>query len=286
MWELTQQFASEGGIVRWDVFGDGPPVVLVHGTPFSSFVWRDIARGLATTHRVFVWDLLGYGASEQRPGQDMSLAAQTRVFAALLDHWELADPAVVAHDFGGAITLRTFLLEQRRFERLALMDVVALAPWGTGFFHLVQQHPEAFHQLPATHHEALVRAHIRTATMQRLPREIEDALLAPWLGEQGQAAHYRNIEQNDQRYTDEVQPRYGEINVPTLILWGEDDQWLPVRQARELHGLLPNSRLSTIADAGHLVQYDAPATVIAALMTFLDRRSAERGGPAPPDRKL
>jgi len=286
MWELTQEFLSEGGVVRWDVLGDGPPVVLVHGTPFSSFVWRDIARGLATTHRVFVWDLLGYGASEQRPGQDMSLAAQTRVFAALLDHWELVDPAVVAHDFGGAITLRTFLLEQRRFERLALMDVVALAPWGTGFFRIVQQHPEAFHELPATHHEALVRAHIRTATMQRLPREIEDALLAPWLGEQGQAAHYRNIEQNDQRYTDEVQPRYGEIDVPALILWGEDDQWLPMRQARELHGLLPNSRLSTIAGAGHLVQYDAPATVIAALMTFLDRRSAERGEPAPPDRSV
>ena len=269
MWELTQQFAFEGGAVRWDVFGDGPPVVLVHGTPFSSFVWRDIARGLSATHRVFVWDLLGYGASEQRPEQDMSLAAQTRVFAALLDHWELANPAVVAHDFGGAITLRTFLLEQRRFQRLALMDVVAVAPWGTGFFQLVQRHPQAFHQLPATHHEALVRAHIRTATKHPLPREIEDALLAPWLGVRGQAAHYRNIEQNDQRYTDEVQHRYGEINVPTLIVWGEDDQWLPVRQARQLQGLLPNSRLSTIASAGHLVQYDAPATVTAALMKFL-----------------
>ena len=269
MWELTQQFASEGGVVRWEVLGDGPPVVLVHGTPFSSFVWRDIARGLATTYRVFVWDLLGYGASEQRPGQDMSLAAQTRVFAALLDHWELADPAVVAHDFGGAITLRTVILAQRRFRRLALMDVVAVAPWGTGFFHLVRQHPDAFHKLPATHHEALVRAHVRTAAMQPLPREIEDALVAPWLGIEGQAAHYRNIEQNDQRYTDDVQHRYGEIDVPVLILWGEDDRWLPVQQGRQLQSLLPNSQLHTIARAGHLIQHDAPATVTALLMEFL-----------------
>lgn len=269
MWELTQQFTTEGGVVRWDTFGGGAPVVLVHGTPFSSFVWRDIARGLAASHRVFVWDLLGYGVSEQRPGQDMSLAAQTRVFAALLDHWELADPAVVAHDFGAAITLRTFLLEQRRFERLALMDAVAVAPWDTGFFRLVQRHPDVFHQLPATHHEALVRAHIRTATVQPLSQEIEDALLVPWLGVQGQAAHYRNIEQNDRQYTDEVQHRYGEIDVPALILWGENDAWLPVQQACQLADLLPNSQLHTIAGAGHLIQYDAPATVTALLMQFL-----------------
>jgi pimeloyl-ACP methyl ester carboxylesterase len=269
MWELTRQFASEGGLVRWDVFGEGPPVVLVHGTPFSSFVWRDIARGLASTHRVFVWDLLGYGTSEQRFDQDMSLAAQTRVFAALLDEWGLADPAVVAHDFGGAIALRAFLLERRRFRRLALMDVVALAPWGTGFYRLVQRHPDAFHQLPAAHHEALVRAHIRTAAVQPLSHGIEDVLVAPWLGAQGQAAHYRNIEQNDQRFTDEVQHRYGEIDVPVLILWGEDDAWLPVRQADQLNDLLRDSRLHTIAGAGHLLQFDAPATVTAALLRFL-----------------
>lgn len=269
MWRLTRQHASTGGIVHWDVLGHGPPVVLIHGTPFSSFVWRDIAQGLAATHRVYVWDLLGYGASEQRDGQDMSLAAQTRVFAELLDHWELSDPAVVAHDFGGAIALRTFLLEQRRFKRMALMDVVALAPWGTGFFRLVQRHPDAFYQLPATHHEALLRAHVRTATTHGLPPAIEDALVAPWLGAQGQAAHYRNIEQNDQRYTDDIQPRYGEIDIPVLILWGEDDAWSPCEQAYELHGLLPRSRLRTIPHAGHLVQQDAPATVTAHLTEFL-----------------
>lgn len=270
MWTLTQQFETPGGAVRWDVLGDdGSPVVLVHGTPFSSFVWRDIARGLAATHRVFVWDLLGYGASEQRDGQDMSLPAQTRIFAALLDHWGLSDPAVVAHDIGGAVTLRAFLLEQRRFERLALLDVVAVAPWGTGFFQLVHRFPQAFHQLPATHHEAVLRAHVRTATTQGLPPGIEDALVAPWLGPEGQAAHYRNIEQNDQRWTDEVQARYGEVDVPVLLLWGEDDAWLPVERGRALHGLLPNCTLHTIPDAGHLVQHDAPATVAAALAAFL-----------------
>lgn len=269
MWTLDQQFATPGGTVRWDVMGDGPPVVLVHGTPFSSFVWRDLAHGLADRHRVHVWDLLGYGTSEQRDGQDMSLAAQTRIFAALLDHWGLSDPAVVAHDFGGAVTLRTFLLERRRFRRMALLDPVAVAPWGTGFFRLVQQHPEAFHQLPAIHHEAVMRAHVRTATAQGLTPAVEDALVTPWLGAAGQAAHYRNIEQNGQRYTDEVQPRYGQIDVPVMILWGADDAWLPVERGRELHDLIPGSRFRVVPGAGHLLQLDAPGTVATVLADFL-----------------
>lgn len=66
-----------------------------------------------------------------------------------------------------------------------------------------------------------------------------------------------------------MQPRYGEVDVPVLILWGEDDAWLPVERGRALHGLLPDSTLRTIPDAGHLVQHDAPATVAAALAAFL-----------------
>ncbi|MGI8873469.1 MAG: alpha/beta fold hydrolase, partial [Egibacteraceae bacterium] len=68
MVRLTESFDTGDGLVRWAALGDGPAVVLTHGTPFSSFVWRDIARALAVSHRVFVWDLLGYGASDQAEG--------------------------------------------------------------------------------------------------------------------------------------------------------------------------------------------------------------------------
>jgi pimeloyl-ACP methyl ester carboxylesterase len=114
-WTLEQIYRWTDGDVRWDRFGDGPPLVLLHGTPFSSYVWRNIAPVLARRRTVYVWDMLGYGASEKRAGQDVSLAAQTRLFAALLDHWELDRPEVVAHDFGGLVSLRALLLE--RLER-------------------------------------------------------------------------------------------------------------------------------------------------------------------------
>src|SRR4051812_31977568 len=97
--KLTKEYRSPHGVVRWTRLGAGPPVVLLHGTPFSSHVWRDVAGGLAARHTVHLWDLPGYGQSEMRAGQNVSLAAQQEVFTGLLRHWGLGSagvrPAVV-----------------------------------------------------------------------------------------------------------------------------------------------------------------------------------------------
>lgn len=269
MEQPDEVFDTGQGVVRWQAQGHGDPVVLCHGTPFSSWVWRDVAAALARRHRVFTWDMLGYGASDKHAGQDVSLGAQGGILAQLLRHWQLDRPAVVGHDFGGTVALRALLLEGAHYQRLALVDPVALGPWGTGLFHLVRGHTEVFTALPAVHHEALVRAHIRTAAHRPLPEETVDALVAPWLGPSGQAAHYRQIAQNDQRYTDEVEPRYGDIDLPVHIVWGEQDAWIPVAKAHDLAARIPASSLHVIPEAGHLVQEDAPAALTLELDAFL-----------------
>jgi pimeloyl-ACP methyl ester carboxylesterase len=68
-WDLPETFFFEGQQVRYGILGSGEPLVLLHGTPFSSVVWRRIAPHLAGRRRVFYFDLLGYGRSEMRPGQ-------------------------------------------------------------------------------------------------------------------------------------------------------------------------------------------------------------------------
>ena len=59
-WKLRESFEYRGDRVAYNVFGEGPPVVLVHGTPFSSYVWRRLAPALAQNYKVHVFDLLGY----------------------------------------------------------------------------------------------------------------------------------------------------------------------------------------------------------------------------------
>ncbi|MGW4081889.1 alpha/beta fold hydrolase [Streptomyces sp. NPDC004822] len=270
-WLPARTFDGPTGSVRWDRLGpaDGPPVVLLHGTPFSSYVWRGVARALARDHQVFVWDMPGYGHSEKTAGQDVSLAAQARVLTELLAHWGLDEPLVAAHDIGGAVALRAHLLHGARYRALALVDPVALAPWGSPFFRLVREHADVLAQLPPALHAALVRAYISSTGGPGPHPEVLDRLVEPWLDASGQAAFYRQIAQADQRHTDEIQDRYGEIGIPVLVCWGEEDNWIPVAKGRELAALVPGARLETFAGAGHLVQEDAPAELVAALHSFL-----------------
>jgi pimeloyl-ACP methyl ester carboxylesterase len=270
-WTLAETFRSTSGEVRWDSLGrpDRPPVVLLHGTPFSSYIWRAVARALARHFRVLVWDMPGYGASEKFAGQDVSLAAQGKVFAELLAHWGVEEPLVVAHDFGGAVSLRAHLLHGARYRALALVDTVALRPWGSEFFRLAGAHPDVVERLPPELHRALLREYVSSASHAGLRPGVLDRLVEPWLGDVGQAAFYRQMAQADQRHTDEVQERYGGIDIPTLVCWGEDDTWIAPAKGRELAARIPGARLEWLAGAGHLVQEDAPAELTAALIDFL-----------------
>jgi pimeloyl-ACP methyl ester carboxylesterase len=270
-WQLNQSYSSTSGRASWDSLGEAgsEPVVLLHGTPFSSYVWRGIARSLARDHQVFVWDMPGYGASEKTDGQDVSLAAQGRVFGELLALWGLAEPVVVAHDLGGAVALRAHLLHGARYRKLALVDAVALAPWGSPFFRLVRENSDVFGQLPPELHRALVREYISSASSPGLHPATLDRLVEPWMGNGGQSAFYRQIAQADQRDTDEIQDRYGTIDIPVLVCWGTDDAWIPVAKGHELASRIPGAQLRLIPRAGHLVQEDAPAELTEVLIAFL-----------------
>ncbi|PSK88043.1 pimeloyl-ACP methyl ester carboxylesterase [Murinocardiopsis flavida] len=272
-WQLGETYRSTSGDVRWARFGepDAPPVVLLHGTPFSSFIWRGIARALADRYRVHVWDMPGYGASEKSEGHDISLAAQARIFTELLDHWGLAEPQVVAHDSGGAVALGAHLVHGARYRRLALVDAVSLAPWGSPFFRLVGADAGTFARLPHALHGALVREYVDSASSPGLHPAVLDALVEPWLGDAGQAAFYRQIigRLDDQDYTDAMQDRYGAIEVPVLVCWGADDTWIPVDRGRELAARIPGARFRAIPGAGHLVHEDAPAELGITLAHFL-----------------
>ncbi|CAM4221714.1 alpha/beta hydrolase [Nocardiopsis rhodophaea] len=266
---LSERYETPHGTVHWARRGRGSPVVLLHGTPFSSYVWRDIAAALSTRHTVYLWDMPGYGSSAKYEGQDVSLGAQQSVFTALLAHWGLDRPAVIAHDFGGAVALRSALLDGARYDRLALIDAVSLRPWGSEFFRLVNQNAEVFAALPAHLHEALVRSYIATASHPGLRADVLGALVAPWLGEEGQPAFYRQIAQADERFTAEVEERYTELACPVLVAWGSEDSWLSPDHAARLAERIPQARLRWVEGAGHLVQEDAPARVTALITDFL-----------------
>lgn len=264
-WTLGEEFETPEGMVRWKILGSGDPVVLVHGTPYSSFLWRDIAPALARTRTVFVFDHLGFGQSDQREGQDLSLAAHARNFARLLDHWELSCPSVVAHDIGGAVALRTLLLEERKYRDLTLFDAVSGGEWERGLFQLILEHADVLQQLPDYAHEALVASHMRHATHTGFRPGVLDAFLAPWREAEGQAAFYRQYSQIRQADTAAYENLLGTMSLPVRIIWGREDRILPPKYAEWLHARIPHAELHWIDGAGHLLQEDAPGQLSAYL---------------------
>lgn len=264
---LSQTFAFDGEAIAWDALGDpgAPPLVLVHGWPFSSQVWRRIAPWLARRRRVFWFDMLGYGRSMPDGDRDVSLGVQNRVLGAALDHWGLSRPHVLAHDFGGATTLRAHLVDGRDFASLTLIDPVAMRPWGSPFVAHVREHEAAFAGLPDYAHEALVRVYLQAAAAQPLTERAHTLYAEPWLGETGKAAFYRQIAQMDQIWTDPVQAALGEVACPVQLLWGAKDALIPLSTGRALADMMPACRLEVIEEAGHLVQEDAPEAVLAAM---------------------
>ncbi len=266
-WVLPETFETDDGVVRWARLGEGEnPVVLVHGTPYSSFLWRDVAPALALSRCVYVLDHLGYGQSEKREGQDLTLAAQARRFAQLLAHWRLKEPSVVANDIGGAIVLRAHLIEGARYRDLTIFDAVSGGKWERGLFQLIREHSAVFGKLPGYAHEAIVTAHLRNATHLGLRPDVLEAFLAPWRGAEGQAAYYRQYRQLSEADTRPYEALLADITVPVRLLWGRHDRILPPEYGTWLHERIPHSELHWIDNAGHLLQEDAPAQLTAHLL--------------------
>lgn len=262
-WTLANSVELSDGVVRWQALGEGPPVVLVHGTPYSSFVWRDVALALSRSGRqVFVFDHLGYGLSDKRDGQNLTIAAQGRNFAELLRRWNLRQPSVVACDIGGAIVLRALLLEGVEYSDLTLFDAVTGSQWERGLFALLREHHAIFEQLPAYAHEALVTAHLRKGTRQGYRPGVLEIYLAPWLGAEGQAAFYRQYRQLSQTDTAEYEHLLDTIDIPVTLLWGRDDEIVPAQYGEWIEQRVHNRGLTWIEAAEHLLPEDAPAQLI------------------------
>ena len=267
-WELGGRVLTEGGEVAYGVFGEGPPVVLVHGTPSRSSLWRGVVGRLAGRHAVYVHDLVGFGESQRYEGQDVSIAEQGRVLAELVEVWGLEEPAVAGHDIGGGIVLRAHLLEGVPFRKISLLDAVVLTPWGTPALGHVKEHLGAYRTMPTGVFEAYVAARLRETTNRPMDEGAFETYLSQWRGPEGQAAYLRKDAALLERDTAEVERLLGSVRAPVEVVWGGEDEWLDPSQAEALVSKIPGSRLRLLPGAGHFVMEDAPEMVAGILAEF------------------
>ena len=272
-----------GQRVAHGVIGDGVPVLLIHGTPSSSYIWRNIAPKLVGAgYKVYVFDLLGYGASERPHNQavDTSATGQVQILKSLIAHWGLDCAHIVAHDIGGAVAQRFCIFNPEFAKSLTMIDVVSFDSWPSkrtreqmraGLEKLIKA-PDAEH-----------REHFREwlySTVQNKKRLAETSMetfLDLICGPIGQGSLFQHqVMHYDPKHTEEIAGRYPELGKrPVQLIWGADDAWQAVDWAHKLHDAIPGSELHVLEDCGHFAMEDQPEKVSALLVDFLNRQWIE-----------
>jgi pimeloyl-ACP methyl ester carboxylesterase len=260
---------SGGELAVLDV-GDGPPVVLVHGFPQSSLMWSDLAGLLAGRFRVIAPDLLGAGDSDKPRDVPLGLEAQSRYVGELLDGLGIDRVAAVGASFGGGVAQRLAL--DGRADALVLLNPVVHGHWPSELTRTVQDAP------PEQRVPGVVAAVIRSAFdlgmghRTRLPEARVEDYVRPFEGADGLAAFFRWTAALDGTGLENAAEGFSRLEIPVLILWGEDDPYLPVDAAIQLNGWIDTSSLGLLPGCGHFVLEDAIETIGPMIYEYLRAR--------------
>ena len=253
--------------------GDGAPVVLVHGQPTWSFLWRKVMQPLCEAGlRCVAPDHLGFGRSDKPQERSAySYAEHARSLTSLLDELDLRDVTMVVHDWGGPIGLRAAVDRPERVSRLVLMDTGLLTghqrmgeTW-LAFRDYVRRTPE----LPVGH---LVAA----GCHRELAPEVVAAYDLPFRdsGSQGGVHAFPELVPTEPDAPEAADHRrvwdaIAADERPMLTLWAEHDVVFPVEQGRRFLERIGAPEPQLIRDAGHFLQEDAGEEVGARIAGWL-----------------
>lgn len=253
----------------------GETLVLLHGTPSHSVIWRDIIPGLESRgHSVVAYDLLGFGASERPLGRDTSVTTQARLLHELLEYLGITRCTLIAHDIGGAVAQIFATRQPERVTKLMLIDSVSYDSWPSETWQtIIRDHLEEYAALPQQEFEALLTRQLSmtVADPEHMSGAVLDAYLAPHRTPLGRASFFEHqVRHYDSHPTEQVAPLLTTLPMPTRILWGEQDQWQPISYAQRLAEDIPEATLVTVPDGGHFLMEDRPERVTEEIRHLLD----------------
>jgi pimeloyl-ACP methyl ester carboxylesterase len=271
-WRAHQRWVTvEGRPLNLVELGEGPPMVLLHGLGGSWQNWLETIPHFARRFRVIAPDLPGFGASPM-PAGSISIPGYGRTVCALMEALGVESAVVVGNSMGGFIGIELAVRFPERVERLVLVSAVGIAiehqrrePVRT-----VARSLELFSVWAGSRADVLARRprlrRLLMATSAAHPERLPAPLAAEqirangkpgWLGAFDALLSYR------------IRDRLGEIVCPTLIVWGERDRMVPVRDADELERAIPGARKVIFADTGHVAMLERPERFNAVVDEFL-----------------
>ena len=253
---------------------EDPAVVLLHGLGTTSHLWRRFAPMLSPWMHVLVPDLFGAGDSRPNPDADLTLAGQTEAIREFMQGKRVERFAAVGHGFGGGIA--QLLALEAGAEALVLIDTVAFGEWPS---ETVREAQGRSPRSGPAFAEAVVRTSFDLGMGHRpaLADEELEEYLRSVRDEEGSARFFRFVRALDGSGLDGREDDLARLDIPVLILWGEDDPFLPVELGERLADLFPRASAAVLPGCRHFLPEDAPDTVAPLVFQFL--RSQYLGTP-------
>jgi pimeloyl-ACP methyl ester carboxylesterase len=252
--------------------GGGEPVVLLHGFPTSSHLWARVAGLLPAGHRVLLVDLLGYGRSDRPGGLPLTLRAHAERVVELLDAFGVNFACVVGHDVGAGVAQQLAVRWPQRVARLGLVSPVAYDEWPARELRLARAMLPLTRHLPPTFLLSLLRKELLRGYAEPAAGERSVARYArPFATPPGRDALVEHLLALDAAETQALAPRLKELVMPTAVMAGAHDPFLPPAVAERLAADIPNATLDLVADGRHFLPEEQPRAVADAITRLLAR---------------
>ena len=251
----------------------GAPILLVHGFGTCSFLWRAVGPMLAIANRTaFAIDLFGYGESDRPFDAQFGIAAQSDYLDRALTALRLSKATVVGIDLGAAIAMHLAYNRPDRVERLVLVNPIA-------FDNVPAEDIKSMQRNTARYALRISRGVLGAAPLLRellansvsdpsyMPHQLLARYLAPYVGQDGLNHLLTLARAVDDDDLAEVE--LGQIDCPSLIVWGDQDSFVSPKLGDRLADTIPGSRLVRLPGCGRLVPEEASETLANMILEFV-----------------
>jgi len=279
---MTKQFEEwqitlHGRRVIYRIAGSGPPVVLIHGMLNSSSHWQSVAMELARDHTVVAPDQIGHGDSAA-PRGDYSLGAHAASIRDLLAAIGIDRASIVGHSLGGGVAMQFFYQFPQRVERLVLVSSgglgrevspmlrTAALPGVSALLSLTIQ-PRVLAGLAGTGRRMRERALAGGVYLQAIARALRPLENAD--ARQAFLTTLRSVIDVHGQRVSATDRLYLLESMPTMIVWGERDNTIPLIHGRRAHEAIPHSFFRTLPNAAHFPHLEDPDGLSRLLREFI-----------------
>lgn len=251
--------------------GSGPPVMLLHGWPTSSYLWRDVMPAIAQSNRVVALDLPGFGGSDKPLDAAYDFEFFERAIDGFLEALEIDEVGLAVHDLGGPVGLHWTLGRPERVTKLALLNTIVYREFSDmvmQFIHACSTSPLREQLTSPEGLEAAMRFGL--ADEARLNDEVLAAVREPFASDQARRALADAGIGLPVEGFEEIAAKLPDLEIGVRVIYGEQDRILPdvAETVARVKRDLPAAEVTALPDCGHFCQEKAGEEIGELLAAF------------------